>query len=263
MRGEARAPSPPDAPRPAPQSPPRAASGPAGDYDGDGDSDEDDDSLGSIVLWTAVSAVAAPFLGPKYLLGDDGTHDLHFPRFPYENQPGSMEVSPVRPKGLRNWFARVDLEYSDDFNDFDRTGSHLLFDTARRFGIDAEWNYRREDLTAGATDELWTGDANLVYRFAQNEYVQFRTGLGINWLADRGETDYGFNFTYGADIVPRRPWVISTAIDWGTLRHTSLFHGRLTVGALLGPVEVFAGYDYFDAGAADLSGPLAGLRLWF
>jgi hypothetical protein len=45
----------------------------------------------------------------------------------------------------------------------------------------------------------------------------FRTGLGFNWLDDPIDTNFGFNFTYGADLFPRRPWVLSATIDWGTL----------------------------------------------
>jgi hypothetical protein len=102
-----------------------------------------------------------------------------------------------------------------------------------------------------------------VVRFAQNPIAELRTGIGANWLADRYDADFGFNFTYAVDVYPARPWVVSSELDWGTLGDTSLFHLRLTAGVLLAGFEVFAGYDYLDVGHAAFAGPVAGMRLWF
>ena len=93
--------------------------------------------------------------------------------------------------------------------------------------------------------------------------MTMRAGLGLNWLTDSSDTDLGFNFTYGGDLFPAKPWVISGEIDWGTLGHAGLFHGRTTVGICLRQVELFAGYDYFDVGDAQLDGFVSGLRLWY
>ena len=58
---------------------------------------------------------------------------------------------------------------------------------------------------------------------------------------------------------PVKPWTASTVFDFGTLGHGHLLHNRSTVGAMLGPVEVFAGYDYFQINSVRIHGPVAGL----
>jgi hypothetical protein len=138
----------------------------------------------------------------------------------------------------------------------------LRLDTTSRWGIDTEWDYRRERLTSGV-DQLWTGDVNVVYRFAQSERAQFYTGLGANWLSDQIGTEAGFNFTYGFDLFPIHPWVLSGSIDWGQLGKATLFHGRGTVGVMLDRFELFTGYDYYNLEGVRLDGLIAGLQVYF
>ena len=147
--------------------------------------------------------------------------------------------------------------------DVDRFGGRLVLDTASRLGLDTETNYWHETFSNGGSDQLWTGDANIVFRFAQSEKTQFRAGVGVNWLADSGIGDVGFNFTYGADWFPRKPWTVSTVFDMGTIGTGTLFHNRTTAGVMLGPVEAFAGYDYFQLGSAKFHGPVAGVGIRF
>ena len=93
--------------------------------------------------------------------------------------------------------------------------------------------------------------------------MQMSAGLGLNVLDDRFRTHYGFNFTYGADIFPVKPLVVSLSMDAGNVGHAGLFRARGTVGVLYRGLELFTGYDYLNIGGVDLQGPLAGLRLWF
>jgi hypothetical protein len=67
-------------------------------------------------------------------------------------------------------------------------------------------------------------------RIGPSERAQFRAGLGMNWLDDPIDTDLGFNFTYGADFFPGRPWILSATLDWGTLGSAELFRFRTSVG---------------------------------
>ena len=113
------------------------------------------------------------------------------------------------------------------------------------------------------SDALWTGDFNVTFRFAQSKHLQMRTGLGFNYLADEIGSDFGFNFTYGSDWFPSRPWVLSADIDWGTLGHANLFHARSTVGLQFHGMEIFTGYDYYEVGNTEIRGMIGGLRFWF
>jgi hypothetical protein len=169
---------------------------------------------------------------------------------------------------LRMWSGRLSLEEGTDFRGLNRAGGQLLLESNSRLGIQTRWNY----LSERHDDDMVLGDVNLVYRFAQNEVVQFRSGLGMRvmhsgrggrTLADRRQTDFGFNFTYGADLFPRKPWVLSGEFDAGSLGSAAVFHGRASAGVLLQRWEFFAGYDYQRIGSVDVQGPMVGLRFWF
>jgi hypothetical protein len=230
-------------------------------------------------LFVAGAAVTSPWWLPHWAAGDQFDVPGYFPQFPYQPGPGYMIIGSLDAKldsncpedlrrlltssnDRRTWAGRFDLEYANEFDNLSRMGGHLLVSTTSRFELDLEASRFEEHLFSGETDHLWIGDANLSYRFAQNEYVQFRSGLGMNWMAD-GRADVGFNFTYGADFFPARPWVISANLDWGTLGHAELFRFRTTVGAIVNRFEVYTGYEYFDLGNTQANSLLAGIRLWF
>ncbi len=224
---------------------------------------DDDSVIDEIASELFLAAVATPFWLPHTLLEDSFIQDKYFAEFPYDGTSGYMlsDVSPI--ENPRTWSARLRGELGDDFEDTTRIGGHLLVSNTSRFGVDTEWNYRREDLSGGGRDELWTGDLNLVYRFAQSEHAQFRAGLGANWLHDQTDTNFGFNFTYGADFFPAEPWVLSGTMDLGTIGHASLLHGRFTVGTMIENWELFGGYDYLSIGGVEVDGFIAGIRIWF
>ncbi len=93
--------------------------------------------------------------------------------------------------------------------------------------------------------------------------MQWRAGLGFNWLDDEQATDFGFNFTYGVDVFPVRPLVLSAELDWGTLGSADLFHFRTTAGMIVWHVEVYTGYEYRDIDRTQTSALIGGVRVWF
>ena len=172
-------------------------------------------------------------------------------------------IEPWIPAEPYSWSLRLWGEYSDDFDSLERISGHALFETTTRFGVDASSSYLRESLAPGQHDDLWTGDANLVFRLAQSPRFQVRSGLGFNWLADEADSDFGFNFTYSSDWYPCRPWILSSEMDLGRLGSATLFHIRATAGVQLRAAELFGGYDYYDVGQSEIGGFVTGLRLWF
>ncbi len=212
--------------------------------------------------WFAGYVVTSPVWLPIQILDDDYSVEAGFPRFPYDDVPGHIITDP-QATTTRRWAARLSTEYREPFEHIQVVGGRLLVDTTTRFGVDTQWDYLQEDLAGGHHDQIWSGDCNLVFRFAQGAHAEFRTGLGFNWLDDPQQTDFGFNFTYGFDFFPVRPWVLSTDIDWGTLGKAELFRLRTTVGAVLHGVEAYTGYEYFDVGRLQLNCLIGGLRIWF
>lgn len=239
---------------------------------------------------TAV-AVTSPLWVPKMIIERDSTGGF-FPGYPYGDVPGYMitnerlrepdaipeceiaeddplakyynqDLMPPRPPHTRNWAGRIRFDYADDFDALDRIGGHLLLSTTSRFGLDTEMNYYREALPGGFHDHLWLGDCNVVYRFAQSDRAQFRTGIGFNWLDDPVATNYGFNFTYGADFFPRKPWIFSATLDWGNLGSAELFRFRTSAGLIVHRFEIYTGYEYLDIDNSQSGSLVGGVRIWF
>ncbi|MBC7819808.1 MAG: hypothetical protein IAG10_23235 [Planctomycetaceae bacterium] len=209
-----------------------------------------------------ISGLTAPWWIPRSLVGDKD-EVLLLADYPYAGGwDGYFVNQDPEPDWTKRWSGRFLVESGTDFDGLQKHGGRLRLDTTSRFGLDTEWNFRRESLSPGH-DTLWNGDVNLVYRFAQSQRAAFYTGLGVNWLSDRFGSDAGFNFTYGADFYPAKPWVLSGSIDWGTLGHASAFHGRATVGVMLNRLEVFTGYDYYKLGSTSLPSFVAGVQLHF
>lgn len=236
--------------------------------------DQEDESGGllSVVFFTTGRVVwgigTAPFWAPRTLIEDHGT-DADFPLYPYfEGHPGYLVTcprdQPFCGEHVWPWATIASVEHIIQSNDdVSSLGLRLLVDTGARFGIDAEARLLSERLTGGGCDELWLGDANLVYRFAQSETVQMRAGVGLNWLTDRFDTDLGVNFTYGGDWFVHRPLVVSAEVEWGTLGSSDRFHARTTIGASLRHFEFYTGYDYLEIGGTGLHGWVNGIRIWY
>lgn len=232
------------------------------DFDCD---DDDGESLLGVLLKpvfvAGVAAATSPFWGPPKAVGDDFTFDTSFTSHPYDGPGGWLDLEGRATQ--KPWLVRLSGEYGDGFDGHQRIGGKLRLDTTWRLGVDASWDYRREDLSRGRHDRLWTGDCNAIFRFAQSEHLAMRTGFGVNWLNSDTVDDIGFNFTYGGDWFPADPWVISGEIDWGRLGDAGLFHARGTVGVQIENAEIYIGYDYFDVDSVTLDGIVAGIGLWF
>jgi len=244
------------------------------------------DGLGGLCWLIGVTL----FKGPAWSVGDTWEGSEHrFLRYPYaERLPGAMWLAPCTelpgpdPEGqewrglpatdssamvpapkTRGWAGRFSLGESNDFDGLNRVNGLLLLEGLHRFGVQVGWNYLTEQLADNQQDSLWLGDATATFRFAQTEKVQLRTGLGLRWLADRTDSDFGVNFLYAGDFYPVAPLVLSTSLELGSLGEAFVCHGRVTAGLLLKRWELFGGYDWLRIGSVDLQGPVLGLRLWF
>lgn len=222
--------------------------------------DDSDDAWGGLLLF----GITAPFWGPPAWAGDTYSETGYFAHFPYQHDDGYMVIGPsLAESSLYTWAIRGRAEYGTDFRHLEWTGGQLLIETSPRWGLESDFRHIREDVPPGRFDSLWLGDANIVFRFAQSEYLVMRTGLGVNFLSDPIDTNAGFNFTYGGDFFPIRPWIFSGELDLGLLGHSSVVHLRSTVGVNLGMAEAYLGYDYYDVGRAQIAGLVAGVRLWY
>ena len=237
----------------------------------DGYCDDDSWPIEGVVGLAALTgmAITSPFWGPPVWVGDNYMQSGYFPRFPHQYDHGYMMIGPPEAVGLAGHrqphaiAIRGRTEFGTDFADVQWIGGHLLIETSPRWGVESDFRHVREDITQGFDDALWLGDAKVTFRFAQSPWLVMRTGLGFNYLSDAVGSDFGFNFTYGGDFFPIRPLVVSGELDLGTLGHTNVWHVRGTLGANWGIAEAFLGSDYYDIGPSQISGFVAGVRLWY
>jgi hypothetical protein len=238
---------------------------------------DDDESIlmsafGPAIEQICFYGVTAPYWMPRAIVDDESFRSGYFARYPYcRNLDGYMapdssvvhDSLPWMTDDRYGWLLRARAEYASDLDDMSRIGGQLLLDTSSRWGLDTEAHRWREDVDRDTDDELWTGDCNVVFRFAQSPKLQMRSGLGFNWLADDRDSNFGFNFTYSGDWFPADPWILSAEIDWGTLGEAGLFHGRASIGVQFHRWEVYTGYDYCDVGGTQIHGLVSGLRFWY
>ncbi|WP_254512211.1 hypothetical protein [Anatilimnocola floriformis] len=245
-------------------------------HDDDDDCDDSDsyesDTIKFIGLLSAV-AITAPVWVPMKFADDELSRPGYFPAFPYQYDVGYMLIPPnvyEGNTGTRDPFTyavRARSDYGTNFTGLNWVGGQVLAEFSTRFGLESDFRFYQQDFfnppQNAAHDTAWLGDANVFYRFAQNEFMQFRTGLGVNWLSDRLHTDVGFNFTYAADFYSTKPWVISGEFDWGRLGDETLLHARITTGVQVKGLEAYVGYDLIDVGKFQSNSLIAGVRLWF
>lgn len=233
--------------------------------------DDDGNFVGGLVL---VYTVIAPFYLPAAMLGDNYRQSLSFVPHPYANGYRGYQILPLELADQfyetetgsvrrKTWAVRLAIENGNDFSGLNRFAGQVKVEHASRWGFVTNWNYFYERLSCGCVDETVIGDANVTFRFAQNEIASMYTGLGFRVLTDRRQTDFGFNFTYGGDWFPMRPFVVSGVFDAGNLGNAGVIHARGSVGAIWHGCEIFTGYDFLRIGSANLQGPMAGVRFWF
>lgn len=161
------------------------------------------------------------------------------------------------------WLGRLQLETGSAGDRVQRSGVAFLLEQSDGLGVDFELDSFSEDLPAGGHDELHLGEVNLTYRVIETEHALVRVGGGIAWLTDAIATDTGGNFTVQADILPRKPWVLSAEADFGTLGDAQRIDLSGTVGVAWRRVELYVGYDYHRIADVQLQGPTLGVRLWW
>ncbi|MDO9016298.1 MAG: hypothetical protein Q8S73_05810 [Deltaproteobacteria bacterium] len=141
----------------------------------------------------------------------------------------------------------------------------------RVLGASLEFELRYSAYAEPTDDQtLWVGLGR--YRgavtLADSAGARVRVFGGLLHWIDDGGSEFGGEGGIGLDAFPDAPWVISFDLSGGFVGRAALVGLRGTVGYLVGPVEIMVGWQHesviptVSGGSVDLSGPLAGLRLW-
>ncbi|MBT3889409.1 MAG: hypothetical protein HN617_01535 [Planctomycetaceae bacterium] len=229
---------------------------------------DDDDSASELELFFLSNMVAAwvlslPVTVPQAIFGDDQTPG-GFIKYPFARaHTGSMMMNPMQGDAVESSHLRIRVDYADNFLTQQKISTHLIFESRNRLGVDASFDYLRESVAVGQHDQLWIGDFNAVWRFAQMEKAQMRIGLGMNWQRAAAGTEKGINFTYGGDFYLSKPQIISADLDWGRLGSAGLFRIRTTYGRQIGRAKVYVGYEYLSIGNFEKNFLITGMSFDF
>lgn len=242
-------------------------------HDGDHNSSSTDAGV-SLEGDVALAIILSPFWLPHILAEEKGNSTGYFTDGPYQKSGcGYMQIqegenwyraSPSdRPDMTSPVSLRLGAEYSYDFDNIHKPGVQLFWDTYTRLGLESSWTNFYEQLDDNELDTLTIGDLNLTFRFAQNQHVQFYAGAGSRLMIDHGKATFGVNFTYGIDIFPVNPLIISLVGDFGSLGKAFVSEARATVGVALKGWEIYGGYDILKIDDVRFHGPILGFRAYY
>jgi len=155
---------------------------------------------------------------------------------------------------------------------YDLEGVHMPeFDLSGDFGtatFRTGWIYLLEK-DGDSSNRLILGDLNGLVRLQKSSTLEVRFGIGLRFLVDwhNLNAEIGYTGILSLNAFPHKPWVISADLDVGSLGSALFVHTRETLGLILGPVELFAGYNLMlilgNGNKELLHGPFGGIRFWF
>jgi len=207
--------------------------------------------------------IRAPFWIPLVIVGDSYMHPILWAPYPYANRYRGF-ASHEEKEGFRDFHLRLSTEGSWRNDNLMHAGFNMAFAASSRFELIADYKLYVDGFGAKA-EKLNAANLDLNFLFAVGPHGQFRIGLGYIGLYEKATRTSGFHFTYGFDLFIHRPIVLSVLTSMGAYLNADLHSTkvRATLGALYRNMEFFVGYDGHRIGAKSISGPVAGLRLYF
>jgi hypothetical protein len=234
----------------------------------------------------AILILSSPWTGPYYALETDqrgapvyedypyarGSNGLlRYPTLEAEADAGEGKVDSatneerseaVAPRSGKSVAAQLRAEGGYILGGLYRGGLGARLMTPGRLELDANFHTFAEPLPNGLDDRATFANVHLGLRFAQSEHVQFHTALGYQQFADAQGVEPGIDFLYGFEVEPGAHLVLSFSGDLGSAGQAFVGQARASLGVMVGPIEVFAGYDHISIGGVELGGPDAGIRAW-
>lgn len=214
--------------------------------------------VGSVIWGVLFMPVAAP----RWLLNDDG-HYANFSDYPFADDVANMVITPDRKRNRKFMRARVLTEYGDNIDRPQKISTRVLLDTRSRIGVDASFDYLREQTGGGEHGQTWLGDVNAVFRFAQSEQAEFRAGVGVAWQADSLGSASGANFTYGGNVYLSVPHMVDFDLDLGRIREAGLTRFRTGYWFYLHRLRARLGYENLRVGSFDANYMSGGVGIDF
>ncbi len=203
-----------------------------------------------------------PVTAPRWLLNDEGQY-ANFSDYPFSDDAANMLITRYRKRNRKFMRARYLSEYGDNFGRQQKISSRILLDTRSRIGVDASFDYLREQTGGSEHDQTWLGDVNVVLRFAQSEQAEFRAGVGVAWQADSLGSASGANFTYGGNVYLSEPHMVDFDLDLGRIGEAGLTRFRTGYSFYLHRLRARLGYEYLRVGSFDANYMSGGVGIDF
>ncbi len=225
-------------------------------------SDKSDSEETGPLTKVVVFTLFAPFTVPYYLSKlEDAPEPVLAPQMFAPGcgmmcTPDTQEADYWKP--LATTFA---LEGGGDIAGIPFVGAEARLFSSFGLELSSRLQYFRE-LDQGAVEHAWLGKSHLAYRFAEWAHVQFRAGLGPQYLFGSVDGAAGIDFLYGLDIQWAKPVSTEFEFDIGTLGSAFSAEVRGTLGVWWGPLQIYAGWDQHWIGGVPLGGPLGGVRAY-
>lgn len=266
-------------PRPAPAAPAASTTVPAPSRpdlpspSGTGHHHEGDsfsgDVLGLIVVGIILIPVGAAWLGMQTVAPDGVPSDVGLAGVPYvQSHPGWLgdqrNGGPTRLVG-----AQVQSEFGMIERDLQRYGIGARLWITAFAQISTDYHRYFEQRGSGGHDTLTVGCTDLSLGIPLTSRGHLHLGVGVLTYHDEVGTESGAAFAGGFDLFPVRPLVVSVAGNAGSIGsdaeegRTSLRMLRASLGACIDRFEIYGGWQGTWIGQVRLSGPMAGLRVWF
>ena len=185
---------------------------------------------------------------------------MPFSLYPYEKNLGAYSLPMGTPDGRGVAFtASAAYQYISKHTRGFIAG--LQYRTRLRLGVDLDFiRYREETDPNDAHLNYISTFFSLVPSEGPHHLLYF--GFGGVWLV--GESSRGGPaFSMGTMIFPKKPFSVKLKATIAAVRSKPLWDLSAEIGGHLRQAEVFTGYRSLIGPVEDLSGPFAGVRIWF
>lgn len=239
--------------------------------------EDDDESSYSATDGTRTETSSA-FLRYPYARGASGyaiVQKRHFEMVPDEETGGyatKLTKEKTTPANLsvadgKTAVFSATAAYWYDFDSVHLSDVRISADSADTVGVQFRWTEFFERLDDNTLDTMALFDLMIRVPVVTEHRGLFRIGLAGLVMHYDDDTHLGGYLAAQVRLFPFRPLVAGTDLDIGYISKAAYLRPQVTVGVIIGPAELFVGYEaqlfLGNHNPVPYHGPGGGLRFWF
>lgn len=220
------------------------------------DKEDQKEEAESYILGIGLSIFASPIYLPIKLLEDDYSETFYYQSYPFENGDGLTEFDG------KKWMGNFTLSYQYVNNKavgYKLNSSFRIF----RFSIDPTYSY----YNFPDKDNISKFSTTIKITFAQNQFINFRTGFGYSHFETDSKFD-GINWIYEICLF-QKPFNLklnfnSTAYDFQSEKGVKFSNDfNIGFGYFFKRINIKLAYRWHKIGEETLNGPEISSSIWF